>query len=178
MSAQAEPDFASPIVDKKSLERRPEIVRTRLLGGILAWIAVMGIPMAIVLAFASMGLASKGAANWQIESIVAAAAVLTAGLIWLGAVGTASYGVSLTEEGVVVSDKSVKPGKLTARTLTWDSLREPVLTQNRIYIHASLPGTYLQPAQAVAVLTDPRCRIRNELPANVTAWLRKKTSTK
>ncbi|MCI4321034.1 MAG: transmembrane protein 268 [Thermoplasmata archaeon] len=109
---------------------------------------------------------------WAVGLLLALAVFLTAGLVWLTGVGMSTLGIAPGDEGVMVFDRPLHRKIALRRTLRWQSLKDPSLENGRrVWLSADLIGTYLTFEQARAVLTDPRCPLRNRLPPDVSRAL-------
>jgi hypothetical protein len=106
--------------------------------------------------------------TWAVWPLVAFAIVLVVVMVWFVGVGSTTFGIAVSNEGVVVFDRPLRQGIALKRTIPWAALSGPKLQWGkRVWIDADVIGTYLTLDQARHALTDPRCPLKDRLPSDV-----------
>jgi hypothetical protein len=105
---------------------------------------------------------------WAVWPLVAFTVVLVVVMVWFVGVGSTTFGIAVSNDGILVFDRPLRRGIALKRTIPWGAVSAPKVQRGRrIWIDADVIGTYLTLDQARLVLTDPRCPLRDRLPSDV-----------
>ena len=160
-------------VETESLKDQPGMMRTGLRRPLAQACAFFVPVMALVIGGTAWWEVSQGRlAPWEAGVLAASGCLLTLGLVWFAGVGLTTYGIAVSEKGILVFDRTVKRGRVLRWSMEWGEMREVTTNPGNIWLAVGpsgpgVSGTYLSYEQARAVLTDPRCPLRNHLPADV-----------
>ncbi len=164
--ATAEPieerDPFAPFEGRKSLRAAtvdgdPRVLRTPLLRPVLISCAWFVPPFALILGLAGWWASQSPAyPGWALGILLGVGIGLAAFLIWFTGVEIVTYGIRLTEDGLWVFERSVKPGIVIQSLMLWPSIRVVGARFGNVEFDGNIPTVGLTYEQARIVLRDPR----------------------
>lgn len=156
----------------RELEARPGVIRTPLLRPVLVsggmFLGVLGVLGGLLVWWQiSRGQLSTAGG----VALVAFALLFGTFLTWMTGVGMTSIGIALTDQGVDVLERSLRPGRGVRRTIPWADVGPLQLNPGGFYLASEGIGVNVTIEQARAVVADPRYAFRDKLPPPVLARL-------
>ncbi|MCI4322497.1 MAG: hypothetical protein L3K03_00485 [Thermoplasmata archaeon] len=156
----------------KSAARDPGVVRSPLTRPLLFAVALVVPVMALVVGFGLwIATVNHWFPAWQLDFLAGFGALLTIGVTGLIVLGSSNLGMSVSDWGIVVYERTPRAGKAVRRSVAWTEMRNPdfpgALPSGEVMIRTDGPSITLSYAQARTVLDDARCPLKGRLPPRV-----------